>query len=125
MQADRSIRLKTTQNLSFKNLVGRPGRTISLILMTSLLSLTLFAGTLVIKSLRTGLSSLESRLGADLMIVPEEAYDQSQIENIVLNGNIGEFYMDSKNESEVLSLPGIRQMSSQFFLASANSGCSA
>lgn len=115
--------MKIDKSLPYKNLVGRPGRAIALILLTSLLSLTLFAGTLVIKSLRTGLFSLESRLGADLMIVPEEAYEQSQIENIVLNGSIGEFYMDSEKTAEIAKLAGIQEMSSQFFLASANSGC--
>lgn len=115
--------MKIDKSLPYKNLVGKPGRAIALILLTSLLSLTLFAGTLVIKSLRTGLSSLESRLGADLMIVPEEAYEKSQLENIVLNGSIGEFYMDSEKTAEIARLSGVEEMSAQFFLASANSGC--
>ncbi len=115
--------MRIDKSLPYKNLTGRPGRAIALILLTSLLSLTLFAGTLVIKSLRTGLFSLESRLGADLMIVPEEAYEQSQIENIVLNGSIGEFYMDSGKTAEIAKLAGVQEMSAQFFLASANSGC--
>ena len=56
-----------------KNLVRKPGRTTALVLLTALLALFVFGGSLIILSLRGGLSSLENRLGADVIVVPSTA----------------------------------------------------
>ncbi len=115
--------MKISRSLPFRNLAGKPVRTAVLIFLTALLSLTVFGGTLMITSLRTGLRSLESRLGADIMVVPYEATTKSNLENIVLQGATGYFYMDHARYEKILSREGIGQVSAQFFLASASSGC--
>ena len=88
--------MKQQINLPLKNLKGKPVRSAMLLLLTVLLSFVILAGSLTVSSLRTGLSSLQSRLGADIMVVPYEATTKSSLENIVLQGNTGYFYMDSK-----------------------------
>ena len=115
--------MKLSKSLPFRNLAGKPVRTAILILLTALLSLTVFGGTLMITSLKTGLHSLESRLGADIMVVPYEATTKSNLENIVLQGATGYFYMDNNKYQKILEREGIGQVSAQFFLASASSGC--
>jgi len=115
--------MKIFNSLPFRNLRGKPIRTASLILLTALLSLTVLGGTLMITSLKTGLHSLESRLGADIMVVPYEATTKSSLENIVLQGATGYFYMDNAKYQKIASTEGIGQISTQFFLASASSGC--
>lgn len=115
--------MKQQISLPFKNLRGKPVRTAVLLLLTALLSFAVLAGTLTVFSLRAGLSSLESRLGADIMVVPYEAKTKSSLENIVLQGNTGYFYMDNARCEKILSREGIEAASTQFFLASTSSGC--
>ena len=115
--------MKLSNSLPFRNLAGKPVRTTVLVLLTALLSLTVFGGTLMITSLKTGLHSLESRLGADIMVVPYEATTKSNLENIVLQGATGYFYMDNARYEKIASCDGIGQISAQFFLASASSSC--
>ncbi len=115
--------MKLKKTIAFRNLAGKPVRTMALILLTALLSLILLGGTLMVSSLRKGLHSLEDRLGADIMVVPYEATTKSELKNIVLQGNTGYFYMDKSRAEKVLSRDGIGQASEQFFLASTSSGC--
>ncbi len=115
--------MKLANSLPVRNLKGKPVRTAVLLLLTTLLTLTVFGGTLMIISLKTGLHSLESRLGADIMVVPYEATTKSNLETIVLQGATGYFYMDNEKYQKIASCEGIGQISAQFFLASASSGC--
>ncbi len=115
--------MKQQINLPLKNLTGKPVRSVMLLLLTVLLSFVILAGSLTVSSLRAGLSSLESRLGADIMVVPYEAATKSSLENIVLQGNTGYFYMDSKRCEKIRNCAGIGQLSTQFFLATASAGC--
>ncbi len=110
-------------SLPLRNCVRRPIRTIGLIVLTVLLSFSLLAGSLVISGLRSGLSSLETRLGADIMVVPYEAATQSSLSNMVLQGNPGYFYMDLSVADELEGLDGIAEMSNQFYLATATASC--
>ena len=61
------------KKLPMINLIRKPGRSIALILLTALLALSVFGGSIVVLSLRQGLKSLESRLGADIIVVPSSA----------------------------------------------------
>ena len=115
--------MKQHISLPVKNLTGKPVRTAALLLLTVLLSFAVLAGTVIVRSLRTGLSSLEDRLGADIMVVPYEATTKSTLENIVLQGNTGYFYMDCARSEKILNRDGIGQATTQFFLATASSGC--
>ncbi|MBR1691741.1 MAG: FtsX-like permease family protein [Lachnospiraceae bacterium] len=114
---------KITKSLSYRNLVKRPARSIALMLLAAFLSFSVFGGTIIVGSLRSGLSSLQDRLGADIMVVPYEAATKSDLENIVLQGNTGYFYMDSSYLKKLAAMEGIGQISAQFYLASASSGC--
>ena len=57
------------------------------------------------------------------MVVPYEATTKSSLENIVLQGSPGYFYMDMQRMAQVAERDGIGQISAQFYLASASSGC--
>ncbi len=115
--------MKTKGSLPLKNIKGKPVRTAALIMLTALLSLTIFGGTLIVTSLKTGLYSLETRLGADVMVVPYEATTKEDLSNIVLQGNTGYFYMKNSSYEKIASREGIGKISAQFFLASTSSGC--
>ncbi len=111
------------KSLPYKNIAGKPVRSAVLIILTALLSFTLFAGSMIVSGLRTGLNSLENRLGADIMVVPYSATTKTNFDNIVLQGSMGYFYMDSLYYDKVAQTEGISQISAQFYLATASAGC--
>ena len=109
--------------LSVKNLVRKPGRTTALILLTAFLSLAVFGGSVIILSLRTGLHSLEARLGADIILVPSEAQSKVSFQNMFLQGTTGAFYMDAAVTDKAMEVPGVEKAAPQTFLASLKADC--
>ncbi len=115
--------MRPAKHLTIKSLLGKPVRTVVLMLLTALLGLTVFGGSMTVSSLRSGLGSLESRLGADVMVVPYSAATQKKFEDIILQGSTGYFYMDKKYMNEIAKLESVGDISAQFYLASASSSC--
>lgn len=110
--------------LSIKNLAGRPGRTAAMALLAVLLSFSIFGGSLMILSLQRGLSGLEARLGADIMVVPYEATTKFNVNSMLTQGNPGYFYMNRDKLDKVLSRNGVERVSTQLYLASVSAaGC--
>lgn len=114
-----------TAHLPFKNLLRRPGRTAALILLTALLSASVFGGSVVVGSLRRGLQSLEARLGADIIVMPAEAESKVSFKNMLLQGTTGAFYMDASVLDEVRGAQGVEIAAPQTFLASLKADCCA
>ncbi|MBR1628271.1 MAG: ABC transporter permease [Lachnospiraceae bacterium] len=110
-------------NLPYKNIIHRPVRSAILICLAAALSCSVFAGSLLVGALRNGFASLQARLGADIMVVPYEAATKSSLENILLQGNTGYFYMDGSRYDEVAELDGIGKITAQYYLASASASC--
>lgn len=61
----------TLRSLPAENLRRKPLRTVALIIVVMLLSVALFGGSLLSINLGNGMRSMEERLGADLMVVPQ------------------------------------------------------
>ena len=76
--------MKQKLELAVKNVLNRPMRSTALVLLMAFLSFTAFSVTIVISSLQKGFTSLEERLGADIMVVPYEAGTRSSLTDIVL-----------------------------------------
>ena len=66
-----------------------------------------FGGSAVVLSLRSGLDSLEARLGADIIVLPIEAESKKSLENLLLQGTVGAFYMDSSALERVWAVEGV------------------
>ena len=94
-----------------------------MVLLTGLLSFTVFGGFMVVMSLRQGLTSLEQRLGADIIVVPSSAQSKVSFQNILLQGTTGAFYMDSENLTRTLEVEGVETAAAQVFLASLKADC--
>ena len=92
-------------------------------LLSAFLCFAVLGGSLFISGLKSGLNSLQTRLGADIMVVPKEAASKSRLEDIVLQGNPGYFYMDRSVMDKLGTMEGIARMSPQFFLATASASC--
>jgi len=115
-----SINLSTGA-LSFKNLLVKPVRTSCLILVTAILSFTIFGGSIIALNLQQGLSAVTKRFGADLMVVPQGAADKAQ--TLLLRGEPNYFYFDSSLIDIIAAADGVVQVSAQFFLASLSTSC--
>ncbi len=111
------------KELAFRNLKAYKSRTISMFFFAFLMSLSLFAGTVVVQGIKSGLKTIESRLGADILVVPEEAKTDFDAQSVLINGNPGYFYMSADKYQEILKIPGIEKAAPQLFLASASAGC--
>ena len=110
-------------SLSVKNLIRKPGRTLALALLTAFLALAVFGGSVVVLSLRSGLNSLEARLGADIILVPSEAQSKVSFQNMFLQGTTGAFYMDASALDKALEVDGVEKAAPQTFLASLKADC--
>ena len=109
--------------LAIKNIKGRGRRSSALVLLTALLSASLFGGTVTVRSLQNGLRSYEARLGADIIVTPWEAVKEGKLESILIQGAPGYFYMEDSLLEEIRQIEGVDAISPQFYLSSASSGC--
>lgn len=116
--------MKSIHSLPFVNLIKKPARSIALLILSAFLAVSAFGGSLAVMSLRNGIDSLESRLGADIIVVPYEAATQGSYESVILQGNPGAFYMSNSVIGEISEeIEGIEKLSAQYFLVSAKAGC--
>lgn len=110
-------------SLAFNNLVRRHGRTLALALLSAFLSLAVFGGSVMVLSLRSGLHSLEARLGADIIVVPSQAQSKVSFQNMFLQGTTGAFYMNASALDQALEVEGVEKAAPQTFLASLKADC--
>nr|WP_316616950.1 ABC transporter permease [uncultured Ruminococcus sp.] len=116
--------MKSIKSLPLINLIKKPARSIALLILSAFLALSAFGGSLAVMSLRNGIDSLESRLGADIIVVPYEAATKGSYESAILQGNPGAFYMKNSVLGEIEEeIEGIEKLSAQYFLVSAKAGC--
>ncbi len=110
-------------NLPLKNLKSSPGRTAAILVFTILMSIATFGGTLIVRSVKEGLAAVQMRLGADILVTPEDAENDFDAQTFLIRADPGYFYMDIGKMDEILSIEGIEKASPQMFLASATAGC--
>ena len=109
--------------LAIGNLRRRPSRSVALASLAAIAAFVLFASTILTAGMKNGLGSLKARLGADLLVVPV-GYDKG-LEGILLKGEPAYFYFDKEVEEKIKGVQGVKEVSAQFFLTSANQDCCA
>lgn len=109
--------------LPFRNLRHFRARTVALLVLIALMAMSLFCGSVVMSSLNNGLSSLNARLGADIICIPASARSKVNIDEILLTGTTGYFYMKSSYLQQLSEIDGVEQISAQLFLASMRADC--
>lgn len=115
--------MKFTRYLSVKNLRRKHARTAALVILTAFLAFSIFGGSVIVASLQNGLESYKSRLGADIVAVPNEARSKGTLDDILLQGIPGYFYMDSSKLDKIRTIEGVEIASPQFYLATSSAGC--
>jgi len=111
----------STHALSLLNLKRKPFRTAALMAVVAVLAFVLFGGSIMTKSMENGISGLEDRLGADIVVVPE-GYDQD-FEGVMIQGEPVYFFMEKDILEKVRSCEAVELASPQFYLASLNAEC--
>lgn len=81
----------------------------------------LFALYLLYSGVSLGLDSGRKRLGADLLVIPGDAWVEP--ESILFTGAPMNMYMDADLENKVSHIPGVSHVSSQFFTQTLNADC--
>ena len=75
----------TSEYIAISNLKKKPFRTAAMLAVIALSSAILLASLILTSSLKKGIFGIQSRLGADLMIIPEGS--EQEMEGILLYGN--------------------------------------
>lgn len=109
--------------LALKNIKANPGRSALLIIICAFLATAVFGGSVFIDSIANGLNSYQTRLGADIIVIPKEIEERGSFEGILIQGIPDTFYMDSTILDGVRGTEGIEYASPQFFLATAAASC--
>ena len=108
-------------SLGLKNIRKRPYRSFCLILAALIGSYAVFVGLTLKSSLNHGITRMHERLGADLMIVPEDS--EAQARNVLLTGAPEFFYMDSSIAGKISEIGGVDSVTTQFYFTSLSSDC--
>ncbi|MCQ2440216.1 MAG: ABC transporter permease [Oscillospiraceae bacterium] len=117
--------MKNLRSLPLRNLTHAKCRTLLLTILTALLAFCLSGGCLMIASMTDGMSSLEARLGADVIVVPSSAKSKVNVDQILLNGTTGYFYMPRDRFEQIAQTEGVAAASPQLFLCSLKADCCA
>ena len=113
--------LKGNIGFGIRNIRKRPYRSFCLMLAALIGAYALFVGSVLKASLNNGMTRMQERMGADLMIVPESS--EAKARNILLTGEPEFFYMDISVLKGVLDVEGVECATGQFYFTSLSSDC--
>jgi hypothetical protein len=106
----------TLKRLPLENLKRKPFRTAALVIVVMMLTLAFFGGSLLSMNLRNGLRSMQERMGADLMVVPQDT--GAKAEALLTNGGSNTFYFTNDIENLVSKADGISRVTAQTYISS-------
>ena len=111
----------TTLKIIYTNFWSHPVRSLGLVILTAIASVTLLSGIIFSKSLDAGFEQLSSRMGADLLIVPYGVDIQNQ--SILLQGDFNHHTLPREVLDFVQKLPGVTAASPQFYISTLSASC--
>lgn len=111
------------RRLPWMNLRGYPVRTGTLVLFSALMTMTIFGGTMLVQGIDQGLATVQSRLGADIMVTPADADNDFDAQSFLVHAEASYFYMPASTSEAVAAVDGVQSSSPQLFLASARASC--
>lgn len=111
----------TLARLPLENLRRRPFRTAALTIVVAMLTIAFYGGSLLALNLNSGLASMRERMGADLMVVPENT--KTQAEALLADTGTTTFYFTNDIEQLVNRADGIAQATAQTYISSLAAEC--
>ena len=110
-----------TMNMAQKNLKRRPVRSWCMIFFVFMLAASLFLTTVLTDSLTDSLEKTTNRMGADVIVVPEEY--EKDMANALFQGTISNFSFDRKWVDSILTVDGITKASPQLYMKTLDADC--
>ena len=112
---------KTNIDLIIENYLRNPFRSFGLSLLIALFASVLLVGGLLSFSLSKGLNRLSSRLGADVIVIPQgsEINDQS----VLLQGDSKYSYLPQGSLEFIRDLSGVEVATPQYYLTTLSASC--
>ena len=107
--------------VALKNLKRKLTRTWLLFAIVAVVSCTLFAATLFLKSINNALMIGTYRLGADILVVPESA--ENKAKSALLSGEPTQFLMDQSILDRVKTIDGVKNATPQLFVKPTSFTC--
>ncbi len=107
--------------VSLKNLKRKITRTVLLFAIVVVVSCTLFAATLFLRSIDNALRLGTYRLGADVLVVPESA--ETKAKAALLSGEPTQFLMQQSILEQVRRVEGVKSATPQLFLKPTSFTC--
>src|SRR5512143_400206 len=107
--------------VALRNLKRKLTRTWLLFAIVAVVSCTLFAATLFLKSINNALRIGTYRLGADILVVPESA--ESKAKSALLSGEPTHFLMDRSILDQVKIVDGVKNATPQLFIKPTSFTC--
>lgn len=107
--------------VAFRNLKRKITRTWLLLSIVAVVSCTLFTATLFLKSINNALKLGTYRLGADILVVPENA--EKNAKAALLSGEPTQFLMGKDILDKVREVEGVRSATPQLFIKPTSFTC--
>jgi putative ABC transport system permease protein len=109
--------------LLVRNLTNRPYRNIATIFAFAFIAATLFSSQYLMNGAQASLDTGMSRMGADILVVPEEYAAAGQ--TVILSGQPSSFFFENSNFEKISMIPGVAKASPQIYIATLFASCCA
>jgi putative ABC transport system permease protein len=110
-------------SLVVQNLKNRPYRNIATVFAFAVIAATLFSSQYLADGAKQSLDSGMSRMGADIIVVPEEYAGAGQ--SVILIGQPNSFFFDNSGFLKISRIPGVAKASPQIYIATLFASCCA
>ena len=110
-------------SLLVRNLANHPYRNIATIFAFAFIAATLFSSQFLMNGAQESLDRGISRMGADILVVPEEYAAAGQ--TVILSGQPSSFFFEDANYDKISSIPGVEKASPQIYIATLHASCCA
>ena len=112
---------KTNFDLILENYLRNPFRSFGLSLLIALFASVLLIGGLLSVSLSKGLNRLSSRLGADVIVIPQGSEIDDQ--TVLLQGDSKYTYLPPGSLEFIRGLDGVEIATPQYFIMTLSASC--
>ncbi len=106
-----------------RNLANRPYRNIAAIFAYAIIAATLFSSQFLMDGAQQSLDAGISKMGADILVVPEEYSAAGQ--NVILIGQPNSFFFEDTGYQKISHIPGVAKASPQIYVATLFASCCA
>lgn len=106
-----------------QNLANHPYRNIATIFAFAFIAATLFSSQYLMNGAQASLDKGMSRMGADILVVPEEYAAAGQ--TVILSGQPSSFFFENSNYEKISRIPGVAKASPQIYIATLFASCCA